>query len=97
MHEPALADIDADMAYVSPLRVEKHDIAGFERLARHAGSVDAAKPELDCARLFLADRYRQVRRSIRRISRNQDDRMKAVAERVLETADAAPIGPTDHV
>ena len=60
-----------------------------------AGGVDAAKPELDCARLFLADRYRQVRRSIRRISRNQDDRMKAVAERVLETVDAAPPGPTD--
>lgn len=62
-----------------------------------AGSVDAVKPELDCARLFLADRYRQVRRSIRRISRNQDERMKAIAERVLETADAAPAGPTDRV
>jgi acyl-CoA dehydrogenase family protein 9 len=62
-----------------------------------AGGVDAVKPELDCARLFLADRYRQVRRSIRRISRNQDERMKAIAERVLETADAAPTGPTDHV
>lgn len=62
-----------------------------------AGGVDAVEPELDCARLFLADRYRQVRRSIRRISRNQDDRMKAIAERVLETTDAAPIGPTDHL
>ncbi|MDQ2890207.1 MAG: acyl-CoA dehydrogenase family protein [Gemmatimonadota bacterium] len=62
-----------------------------------AGSVDAARAEVDCARLFLADRYRQVRRSIRRISRNQDDRMKAIAERVLETGDAAPAGPTDHV
>ncbi len=61
------------------------------------GGVDAVKPELDCARLFLADRYRQVKRSIRRISRNQDERMKAIAERVLETGDAAPTGPTDHV
>ncbi len=62
-----------------------------------AGGVEAAAPELDCARLFLADRYRQVRRSIRRISRNQDERMKAIAQRVLETGDPAPIGPTDHV
>ena len=62
-----------------------------------AGGVDAVKPELDCARLFLADRYRQVKRSIRRISRNQDERMKAIAERVLETMDAAPTSPTDHV
>jgi len=62
-----------------------------------AGGVDAVKPEMDCARLFLADRYRQVRRSIRRISRNQDDRMKTVAERVLETSDAAPISPSDRM
>lgn len=61
-----------------------------------AGSVDAAKAEMDCAQLFLADRYRQVRRSIRRISRNQDDRMRAVAERVLETGESAPIAPTDR-
>ncbi len=62
-----------------------------------AGGVDAVKPELDCARLFLADRYRQVKRSIRRVSRNQDERMKAIAQRVLETMDAAPVSPTDHV
>ncbi len=62
-----------------------------------AGGVDAVKPEMDCARLFLADRYRQVRRSIRRIARNQDDRMKAVAERVLETSEAAPLSPSDRV
>ncbi|MEO7217371.1 MAG: acyl-CoA dehydrogenase family protein [Gemmatimonadaceae bacterium] len=61
-----------------------------------AGSVDAVKAEMDCAQLFLADRYRQVKRSIRRISRNQDDRMRAVAERVLESGDAAPIGPADR-
>ncbi len=61
-----------------------------------AGSVNAAKAEMDCAQLFLADRYRQVKRSIRRISRNQDDRMRAVAERVLETGEPAPMGPTDR-
>jgi len=61
-----------------------------------AGSVDAAKAEMDCAQLFLADRFRLVRRSIRRISRNQDDRMRAVAERVLETGEPAPVGPTDR-
>jgi acyl-CoA dehydrogenase family member 9 len=62
-----------------------------------AGSVEAARVELDCARLFLSDRYREARRSIRRISRNQDDRMKIVAERVLENAEAAPLAPTDRV
>jgi acyl-CoA dehydrogenase family protein 9 len=61
-----------------------------------AGGIDGVKAELDCARLFLADRYRQVRRSIRRISRNLDDRMRAVAQRVIETGEPAPPAPADH-
>jgi acyl-CoA dehydrogenase family protein 9 len=61
-----------------------------------AGSISAVQPELECARLFIADQYRQVRRSIRRISRNQDERMRSVAVRVIETGEAAPATPSDR-
>ncbi len=62
-----------------------------------AGSVGAASSEVECARLFLADRYRRVRRSIRRISRNQDARLRAVARHALESSNAAPTAPLDRV
>ncbi len=61
-----------------------------------AGSVESAQAEVECARRFLADSYSDVRRSIRRVSRNQDVRLKAVAERVLEAQDAAPPTPSDR-
>ncbi|NUQ20118.1 MAG: acyl-CoA dehydrogenase [Gemmatimonadaceae bacterium] len=61
-----------------------------------AGSVDAAAPELDCARVFIPAAMRRARRNIRALRVNQDERLKALAERALENVDLAPPAPTDR-
>jgi acyl-CoA dehydrogenase family protein 9 len=60
-----------------------------------AGSVDGASAELDCARVFIPAAMRRARRNIRALKANQDARLKAIAERALDTADLAPRSPTD--
>lgn len=61
-----------------------------------AGSVDAAAAELDCARVFIPAAMRRARRNIRALRVNQDDRLKAIAERALENVDLAPLSPSDR-
>lgn len=61
-----------------------------------AGSVDAAAAELDCARVFIPAAMRRARRNIRALRANQDDRLKAIAERALENVDLAPPSPSDR-
>jgi acyl-CoA dehydrogenase family protein 9 len=58
--------------------------------------VERVQPEIECARTFLADTNRYVRRKIRQIGRNQDTRLKSVAERALETQEPAPLPPYDR-
>jgi len=60
-----------------------------------AGSAEAAAAELDCARVFIPAAMRRARRHLRALRVNQDRRMKAIAERALETGDLAPETPTD--
>ncbi len=61
-----------------------------------APSLEAAKPHLDCARVFIPMAYRRARRNIRGLRRNQDARLKAIAELSLETGDLGPEAPTDE-
>ncbi|MEP6728999.1 MAG: hypothetical protein ABJE10_00110, partial [bacterium] len=61
-----------------------------------AGSVDAAVAEIDCARVFIPAAMRRTRRSIRALRINQDGRLKAIAERALDTGVLAPETPTDR-
>ncbi|MDB4881855.1 MAG: Butyryl-CoA dehydrogenase [Gemmatimonadetes bacterium] len=61
-----------------------------------AGSADAAAAELDCARVFIPAAMRRARRHIRALRLNQDARLKAIAERALESGDLAPATPTDR-
>jgi acyl-CoA dehydrogenase family protein 9 len=61
-----------------------------------AGGVDAAAAELDCARVFIPAAMRRARRNIRALRLNQDARLKAIAERALDSADLAPTTPTDR-
>ncbi|MEO6528398.1 MAG: acyl-CoA dehydrogenase family protein [Gemmatimonadaceae bacterium] len=61
-----------------------------------AGSVDAAAAELDCARVFIPAAMRRARRHLRALRHNQDDRLKAIAERALESGELAPETPTDR-
>ena len=55
-----------------------------------AGSEDAAKAQVDCARIFVPMAYRRARRNIRGLRRNQDVRLKAIAEQSLEASDLGP-------
>ncbi len=66
-------------------------------LARATAALDAAggdeakaAPDLDCTRLFVAAAARRARRAVRALSRNQDARQKAVAERAMENAQLCP-------
>jgi len=56
----------------------------------HAVGEEGAKVQLDCARIFIPMAYRRARRSIRALAKNQDARMKAIAESSLETGDLGP-------
>jgi acyl-CoA dehydrogenase family protein 9 len=61
-----------------------------------AGSAEAAAAELDCARVFIPAAMRRARRHLRALRVNQDRRMKAIAERALDTGELAPETPTDR-
>lgn len=56
---------------------------------------DGAAASIDCARIFVPMAYRRARRQIRAVARHQDDRLKAIATRALETGDLAPAAPND--
>jgi acyl-CoA dehydrogenase family member 9 len=60
-----------------------------------AGSEEAAKAQLDCARIFVPMASRRARRNIRALRRNQDQRMRAIAEHALATSTLGPEAPTD--
>jgi len=57
---------------------------------------EGARAQLDCARIFVPMAARRARRSIRGLRRNQDARLKAIAQRALETGELAPEAPTDE-
>lgn len=60
-----------------------------------AGGEEGAKAQLDCARIFVPMATRRARRNIRALRRNQDARMRAIAEEALKTTDLGPESPTD--
>jgi hypothetical protein len=59
-------------------------------LERAGGDEVAAAADLDCARIFVPMAMRRARRSVRALGRNQDARLKAMAERALETGELVP-------
>jgi acyl-CoA dehydrogenase family protein 9 len=65
-------------------------------LQRVQGDEALVRAELDCARLFVDLAYRRARRNIRALRGGQDARMKALAERALDTLEVAPEAPTDR-
>jgi acyl-CoA dehydrogenase family member 9 len=60
-----------------------------------AGGEEGAKAHLDCARIFVPMATRRIRRNIRGLRRNQDSRMRAIAENALQTTDLGPESPAD--
>ena len=65
-------------------------------IERAGGSPSAADAHVDCARIFVPMAYRRARRSIRGLSRNQDARLKSLAERSMETGELGPEAPADE-
>jgi acyl-CoA dehydrogenase family protein 9 len=60
-----------------------------------AGSVEKAEADLDNARIFIPMAMRRARRHVRAMERNQDARLKALAERALESGSLTVATPTD--
>jgi acyl-CoA dehydrogenase family protein 9 len=60
-----------------------------------AGGVDAASADLDNARIFIPMAMRRARRLVRALERNQDARLKTLAERALESGNLTVETPTD--
>jgi acyl-CoA dehydrogenase family member 9 len=60
------------------------------------GSAEAATDHIDCVRVFVPMAARRARRNIRGLRRHQDARLKAIAERSLESGELGPEAPTDE-
>jgi len=56
-------------------------------LERARGEPGKAAADLDCARIFVPMAMRRARRSVRALGRNQDARLKSIAERALESGE----------
>jgi hypothetical protein len=59
-----------------------------------AGGADKATADIDNARIFIAMAMRRTRRALRAMERNQDARLKVLAERALETGSLTVYTPT---
>lgn len=51
------------------------------------GDVAKAAADVDCARVFVPMAMRRARRSVRALGRNQDERLRAIAVRALESGE----------
>ena len=60
-----------------------------------AGGPLMAKADLDNARIFIPMAMRRARRNVRALERNQDVRLKSLAERALESGSLTLPAPTD--
>jgi acyl-CoA dehydrogenase family protein 9 len=60
-----------------------------------AGGPEKAEADLDNARIFIPMAMRRARRHVRAMERNQDARLKALAERALESGSLTVATPTD--
>jgi acyl-CoA dehydrogenase family protein 9 len=60
-----------------------------------AGGAEKAEADLDSARIFIPMAMRRARRQVRALERNQDARLKALAERALESGSITVPAPTD--
>ncbi|MGH7656396.1 MAG: acyl-CoA dehydrogenase family protein [Gemmatimonadaceae bacterium] len=62
---------------------------------KKAGGAEQAAADLDNARIFIPMAMRRARRNVRALERNQDARLKALAERALESGSLTVPAPTD--
>ena len=84
-HQERLANAAIDI-YLSICTLSRATAA----LEAAGGDEAKAAADLDCARLFVTAAARRSRRAVRALTRNQDARLKAVAERALESGNLCP-------
>ena len=84
-HQERLANAAIDI-YLSVCTLSRATAA----LEAAGGDESKVASDLDCARLFVAAAARRSRRAVRALSKNQDERLKAVAERALESGNLCP-------
>ena len=63
--------------------------------AIHKHGEKGAAADLDAARIFVPMAMRRTRRAIRALDRNQDERMRELAQRALDSGDLTVPTPTD--
>ena len=88
-HQERLANAAIDI-YLSTATLSRATWA-IER----AGSADQAAADLDNARIFVSMAMRRTRRALRALDRNQDARLKVLAERALASGSLTVDTPTD--
>jgi len=88
-HQERLANAAIDI-YLSTATLSRATWA-IER----AGGADQATADLDNARIFVSMAMRRTRRALRALDRNQDARLKVLAERALESGSLTVDTPTD--
>ncbi len=60
-----------------------------------AGGAEKAEADLDNARIFIPMAMRRARRNVRAMERNQDARLKSLAQRALDSGSLTVAAPTD--
>jgi len=88
-HQERLANAAIDI-YLSTATLSRATWA-IER----AGGADKAAADLDNARIFVSMAMRRTRRALRALDRNQDARLKVLAERALASGSLTVDTPTD--
>jgi len=68
-----------------------HAMAALSRasaaLEKAGGDESRCATDVDCARIFVPAAMRRARRSVRALGRNQDERLKALSERALQSGE----------
>jgi len=71
-----------------------HAMAALSRataaVERAGGDLTKIPTDVDCTRIFVPMAMRRARRSVRALTRNQDARLRAMAERALESGELVP-------
>ena len=60
------------------------------------GDIESVRREAECARLFLGMAARRVRRNLRGVRRNADQRVRQIAESAVAAGELAPPSPIDR-
>jgi acyl-CoA dehydrogenase family protein 9 len=84
-HQERMANVAVEVYHA--MAVLSRATAALERVD---GDESKAQLDVDCARIFVPMAMRRARRAVRALGKNQDERLKALAERALESGELVP-------